>query len=98
MSTNPRDDVTERYILRTPGVCGGRPHIAGRRIAVHKVYLWHEILGMSADEIASEYDLTLAQVHAALSYCFDHLDEVNAEIERDEEVVAEARARHKSRL
>ncbi|MBZ0307487.1 MAG: DUF433 domain-containing protein [Anaerolineae bacterium] len=28
---------------------------------------------MSADEIANQYDLTLSQVYAALTYYFDHM-------------------------
>ncbi|CAA9456076.1 MAG: hypothetical protein AVDCRST_MAG02-1527 [uncultured Rubrobacteraceae bacterium] len=38
---------------------------------------WHERTGKSADEITSEYDLSLAEVYAALAYYFDHRDEVD---------------------
>ena len=31
-----------------------------------KIAIWHERMGKSADEIATEYDLTLAGVYAAL--------------------------------
>ena len=44
---------------------------------------------MSADEIASSYNLTLAQVYAALTYAFEHLDEIRADI-LESERVAEA--------
>ncbi len=36
--------------------------------------------GMSADEIALEYNLTLSDVYAALAYYFDHRDEVDRQI------------------
>ena len=39
--------------------------------------LWYERLGRSADEISSEYDLTLAEVYAALAYYHDHRAEID---------------------
>ncbi len=77
-------NVTAAHITQTPGICGGKPCIAGRRIRVQDVYEWHEISGMSAGEIASEYNLSLAQVHAALTFAFEHLEEILAEIEASE--------------
>ena len=65
------------HIETTPGVAGGRPRIAGRRITVADVAVWHERLRLSADEISSAYDLSLAEVHAALAYYFDHREAVD---------------------
>lgn len=59
--------------------------MAGRGIKVQNVYIWHEHLGMTADEIASAYSLTLVQVHAALTYAFEHLDEIRADILESEQ-------------
>ena len=42
-------------ILSTPGIRGGKPRIAGHRITVSDVAIWHERMGMSPDEIVSEY-------------------------------------------
>jgi uncharacterized protein (DUF433 family) len=69
----------DKFIEITPGVCGGKPRVAGRRITVQNIAIWHERLNRSADQIASDYNLALAEVHAALAYYFDH----RAEIERD---------------
>ena len=55
------------HIEITPGVVGGKPRISGRRITVQNIAIWHERMGRSADEIATEYDLTLADVYAALA-------------------------------
>jgi uncharacterized protein (DUF433 family) len=98
MSDSQQIHVTETYIVKTPGVCGGAPHIAGRRIRVYHVYVWYDIQGRTPDEIASEYDLTLAQVHAALAYAYDHLDEIYAEMREEEQLIAEARVRYPSKL
>lgn len=91
-------NVTDAHITRTPGVCGGAPCIAGRRIRVFHVYVWHEINGMSADEIAHSYNLTVAQVYAALAYAFEHIDEMQAEMREEDEIVAEMMKQYPSML
>jgi uncharacterized protein (DUF433 family) len=47
---------------------GGKLRIAGHRITVQNIVIWHERLGLSADEIATEYGLSLADLYAALAY------------------------------
>lgn len=89
MAEKQEYNVTAVHITKTPGVCGGKPCIAGRRIRVQDVYHWHEIEGTDAATIAKDYDLTLAQVHAALTYAFDHLSEIQAEI-KESNAIAEA--------
>lgn len=86
------------HIEATPGVAGGRPRIAGRRITVQNIAIWHERLGLSADEIAGEHDLSLADVHAALAYYFDHREQIDRAIAEDETWIAAARARLASPL
>lgn len=70
----------DRHIAVSPGIAGGKPRIAGHRITVQDIAIWHERLGQSPDEIASEYDLTLAEIHAALAYYFDHRAEIDRSI------------------
>lgn len=83
----------DRYIVVRPGYSGGKPHIAGHRIKVQDVAIWHERLGKSAAEIAATYPgLSLAEVHAALSYYHSHRAEIDAEIRADEEFVAAQRS------
>ena len=66
----------DQLIAITPGVSGGKPRIANRRITVEAIAIWHERLGLSADQIAAEHGLTLAEVYAALAYYFAHREEV----------------------
>ena len=80
-------NVTAANITQSPGVCGGKPCIAGRRIRVQDVYVWYKTVSMSAEEIAEEYDLSLAQVHAALAFAFENLDQILADIAASEENV-----------
>jgi uncharacterized protein (DUF433 family) len=80
-------------ILSTPGIRGGKPRIAGHRITVSDVAIWHERMGMSPDDIVSEYPtITLSDVHAALAYYYAHRDEVDREIQQGDEFVQKLRA------
>jgi hypothetical protein len=60
--------------------------------------IWHERLGMNADEIAAEHDLTLADIHAALAYYFDHRRELDQAIEESEAFVEALRQKQPSKL
>ena len=77
----------DEHIEITVGVAGGKARIAGHRITVQNIVVWHERLGRSADEIASEYDLSLADVYAALAYYFDHRAEIDRAIEASDAFV-----------
>jgi uncharacterized protein (DUF433 family) len=79
----------DAHIVRTPGIAGGKPRIAGHRITVQNIVIWHERMGKSADEIATEYALSLADVYAALAYYFDHREQIDASM-REEEAFAQA--------
>lgn len=86
------------YIVKTPGTAGGRPRINGHRIRVQDVAIWHERLGMSPDEIADQFDLTLGEIHAALAYYYDHIKEIRRDWERDSKIVELSKKRHPSKL
>lgn len=88
----------DQHIEITPGVAGGKPRIAGHRITVQNIMIWHERMGMTADEIASEYGLTLGDIYAALAYYYDHRAEIDEAIRAGEELVAELRAKTPSIL
>ena len=88
----------DERIVRTPGVCGGKPRIDGHRITVQNIAIWYDRLGLSADEIASEYDLELADIYAALAYYFAHQSEVDVTIEQGEAFVREMRQKTPSLL
>lgn len=86
------------HIEVTPGVCSGKPHIAGHRITVQNIAIWHERMGLEPDEIATEYDLSLGDVYAALAYYHDHHVEIDAAIQADNAFVEELRHRTPSKL
>lgn len=88
----------DQRIERTEGVCGGKPRIAGHRITVQDIAIWHDRMGWSADQIASEYDLALADVCAALAYYFAHREEIDQSIEESWAFVEKMRERTPSKL
>jgi uncharacterized protein (DUF433 family) len=67
------------HIVCTPGVVGGEPRIADRRIRVRDIVAARDRRGFSPEEIAGSVypELTLAQVYAALAYYEDHRDEID---------------------
>jgi uncharacterized protein (DUF433 family) len=75
----------DQHIEITHGIVGGKPRIAGHRITVQNIVIWHDRLGKSADEIATEYDLSLSDVYAALADYFDHQIEIDQAIEENQD-------------
>ncbi|MBL8133964.1 MAG: DUF433 domain-containing protein [Anaerolineae bacterium] len=69
-----------------PNVRGGRPCIAGTTIEVSAIAIAKVIHMQTADEIASGYRLTLAQVYAALAYYYDHKAEIDAQIQSQDSI------------
>jgi uncharacterized protein (DUF433 family) len=92
------DIMTAPHIAISQDVAGGKPRIAGHRITVQHIVIWHERMGLSADEIASNHGLTLAEVYAALTYYYDHRQEIDKAILGDESYVSELRKRITSKL
>ena len=88
----------DQHIEITPGIVGGKPRIAGHRIAVENIVIWHERMGKCADEIAAEYDLSLSDVYAALAYYSDHRAEIDKSMEESEAFVEKLRRRTPAKL
>jgi len=96
--THMADKSLDRRIVRTPDICGGKPRIAGHRITVQNIAIWHDRLGWDADEIASECDLELADIYAALAYYFAHREEIDQSIREGKAFVEEMRRKTSSKL
>ena len=92
------DIMTAPHIAISEDVAGGKPRIAGHRITVQHIVIWHERMGLSADEIASNHGLSLAEIYAALTYYYDHRQEIDEAVLADESTVSELRKRIMSKL
>jgi len=80
--------TTSLIEVRSSRVVGDRAYVAGTRVSVEDVYVRHELGGQSPDEIVQSLPhLTLAQVHAALSYAYGHLDEIRRQIKEGDDFV-----------
>jgi uncharacterized protein (DUF433 family) len=91
------ESSTGERIVKTLGICGGRARIAGHRVRVLDIVTWQEHEGLTPDEIVSNLpSITLAEVHVALAYYFDHLEEIQAEMREERTLVDEARRNHSS--
>ena len=65
-----------------------RAYIAATRVRVLDIYVMAELQGLTPDEIVDALPhLTLAQVHAALSYYFGNRDEVVRQLREEEDLV-----------
>jgi uncharacterized protein (DUF433 family) len=80
-----------QFIVKTPGTCGGRARIAGRRIPVSSVYRWF-LSGLAPEDILARYEgATLAEIYAAISYALANRGEIASEIECEERLESESR-------
>lgn len=87
--------TTHPHISIDPGVCSGRPRIAGTRIRVMDVVSAYKE-GTSPAELEDYFDsrpLTPAEIHSALAYYYDHKDEIDADFGADARLSAEGEKR-----
>ncbi len=90
--------ILDRHIVVEADICHGQPHLAGHRIRVQDIVVWHECLGLSVAEISADYNLSLAEVYAALAYYFDYKDTIDRDIAADQAYVEAFKKRNPSLL
>jgi uncharacterized protein (DUF433 family) len=82
--------TTERtehpHITSQKGFCGGSPVIRGTKFPVRSVVSYVLRQGLPPEELVREFShLTLAQVYDALSYYYDHKQEIDQELVQNTE-------------
>jgi uncharacterized protein (DUF433 family) len=81
-----------QHIESVPGKCGGKPCIAGTRIRVWDIHVWHNLRSQTAEQIVADFpQLSLADVHAALAYYFDHQEQIDRQMKEADEYADEMR-------
>jgi uncharacterized protein (DUF433 family) len=78
-------------IVSNPKVRGGQPIIAGTTLRVLDVAAHHIYRHYTPEELARQLGITLAQVHAALAYYYEHKDEIDARLAADLEFARKAK-------
>src|SRR5207237_219420 len=77
----------------------GIPWICGANTKVVEVVLDKIAHGWSPEEMHRQHPhLSMAQIHAALAYYYEHQNEVDADIERRDRMVEELMAQQKNTL
>ncbi|MFN0147636.1 MAG: DUF433 domain-containing protein [Dehalococcoidia bacterium] len=90
--------VLTQHIVMTPGTCGGKPRIAGTRIRVLDVVIYHERLGEPVSAILEAFPhITAADVHAALAFYHDNRELIDEQIEAGRRAEADYRAKFPDR-
>ena len=77
------------HVTKDPEVCGGKACIDGTRIRVMDIVALKR-QGLAPEQMLEAYSsLNLAQVYAALSYYYEHPEEIEASFEEDRGWLAE---------
>jgi len=95
----PHDTTLHRYVTVDPAICDGKPIIVGTRTRVVQIAVEYDRLSWTPDEIVEAHlHLTLAQVHDALSYYYEHRLTLDSDIMAGQEFVAYLREQYPSKL
>ena len=71
-------------IIRTPGIKGGTPHIAGTGVTVRTIVRWHQS-GLEPEQIAVRIGhISLGQLHAALAFYYANKEMMDREMAEEE--------------
>lgn len=94
-----RESTNHPFVVKDKEISGGSPIIEGTRTRVIDIAIEYEILGRSPDEIISSHPhLNLSQVHDALSFYYEHRDELDRKAERDQEFISRLREKVPSKI
>ena len=70
-------------IYRNPKVRGGRPCIVGTGLRVIDIVMAMQFGNRTPEQMAGDYEISLAQVHAALAYYYENKAEIDDDIRED---------------
>jgi uncharacterized protein (DUF433 family) len=85
------DDPAFPHVTYRRGAAGvPTPTLRGTGIRVQAIAIAHEQWGMSAADIAAEYELSAAQVEAGLAFFAAHRAEIETHMAREEQLAQEA--------
>jgi uncharacterized protein (DUF433 family) len=76
-------------IEATPGICGGRAHLTGTRVPVHRIARYHR-LGYAPEEMLGVLSsLSLTQIYAALAYALANPDEIEESLREEDDMAGQ---------
>jgi uncharacterized protein (DUF433 family) len=68
------------FVVSDPEIRGGQPLLAGTTLRVSDLAAYHTLAGLTPEQLAVQFDLDLARVHAALAYYYQNKPAIDAEI------------------
>ena len=84
--TELAEKIDHPYIVSDKDYYGGSPVIKGTKFPVRSVVNYVLRQGLSPEEIVGEFShLTLAQVYDALSYYYDHKEDIDRDLRENSE-------------
>ncbi|MGE5301886.1 MAG: DUF433 domain-containing protein [Alphaproteobacteria bacterium] len=84
--TELAEKIDHPYIVSQKEICGGSPVIKGTRFPVRSVGNYVLLHGVSPEEIVAEFShLTLAEVYDAVSYYYDHKEDIDRDLRENSE-------------
>jgi uncharacterized protein (DUF433 family) len=83
-------------IVATADTLGGKPRIEGTRVSVLQVTELVLDAGETPAAVADQFDISLADVHYALAYYYEHVDEMERLERRREDFFEELGADSKA--
>jgi len=76
-------EILHPYVTSRKDIGAGSPIIAGTRTKIANIVAYYK-LGLSPEELARELPhLSLSQIHDALSFYYEHRQEIDREIEEE---------------
>ena len=88
-----------KHVEFRPDRCGGRPCIAGTRIRVQDIYVWHELQGQTPEEIVANFpQLSIADVYAGMAYYHDNREQIQGDIQAEKQFADSMKATHPSKF
>jgi uncharacterized protein (DUF433 family) len=85
----PRIKVPHPHVRSDAAVLGGSPHVAGSRVPVRRLWVWHRG-GASVETLVKRYpNLGPARILDALAFAYDNQDVIDADIVREQALLAE---------
>ena len=94
-----KETTSHPYIVINKDVCGGSPIIEGTRTRVIDIAIEYEVLGHSPDEIIRYHpQVSLYQIHDALSYYYENRDELDQKIKQDQDFITRLKGTFPSKM
>ena len=83
----PRVLVPHPHVRVDDSVLQGSPHVAGFKVPVRRLWAWHRS-GVAIETLFRRYpQLSPGQILDALSFAYDNVDLIHADLEREQKLL-----------